>query len=670
MLRGVSMKMVFFDVDGTIYHLRNGISKKDREAFSHLKNAGYYTVLCTSRSMPLVTEDIRCLGFDAYITSSGACIQARKYMADYWIPYESVTRLISALEKYDLITILCGKSNIYFNTVALNSDICPWFDVIFKYMKDDYSSLSQHFENIHINNICVKVGKRQLNLYDIQDLFTYIQSTFGCEITASWDDEGNLVEFEITANGRNKGLAATELIRALQKEDKNITSWAIGDGTADISMFRNVDFSIAMGNVSDVVKDAASYVTEHYEQDGMAVACEKIILMNDVYNQIVSFSDISTNGILGFERFLILDKAKWFDLFIKQEPIPPIQVDWQLSSSCNLCCRWCVGQSINNVNELSVLAENMNLERVDSIAKQIAQLCISGISVETVQFSGFTGEPLIHWNLLKHAIEILRSYGVHIGIFTNGTLMNETTWKTLTDIESVHISIDGGATTWKRMKKPKNANLNYSVVIQNIKGLVEYRNNRFSSTEINTGYTVTQENIGELESTIQDLVNIGADSICIKYDITGNEEFISLNDCKRKIDHCYRKYNSTNFKVLIMHDKAPDKVKNRWNCHNGCYYRYFFCTIGSDGYIYPCDYQTLDGCPSFGNISNTSFKEVYDRKKSKWDELVLSKKQFRNVCPPLAEVINPYLEKIMELVELYGSDIVLSAFQIIRDEYR
>lgn len=664
------MKIVFFDADGTICHLRNGFSKKNREAFSRLKKAGYYTVLCTSRSMPFVTEDIRCLGFDAYITSGGACIQAREYVADYWIPYESVTRLMSALEKYDLTTILCGKNNIYFNPVTLNSDIDPWFDVIFEHIKNDYSPLSQYCENIHINKICVKIGKSRLNPYDMQELFTYIQSTFGCEITAGWDDEGNLVEFEITANGRNKGAAVTELIRAIQKKDKNITSWALGDGTADISMFRNVDFSIAMGNAPDVVKDAASYVTEHYEQDGMAIACEKIILMNDVYNQIVSFSDISTDGILGFERFLILDKAKWFDLFIKQEPIPPIQVDWQLSSSCNLRCRWCVGQSVNNVNELSVLADNMNLERVDSIAKQIAQLCVSGISIETVQFSGFTGEPLIHWNLLQHAIEVLRSYGVRIGIFTNGTLMNEKTWETLTDIESVHISIDGGATTWKRIKQPRNANVDYSVVIQNIKGLVEYRNNRCSSTEINTGYTVTQENIRELESTIQDLVNIGADSICIKYDITGNEELISLNDCKRKIDECYRKYHSTNFKVLIMHDEAPDKVKNRWDCHNGCYYRHFFCTIGSDGDIYPCDYQTLNGCPSFGNIRNTSFEEAYEKKKLKWDELVSSKKQFRNVCPPLAEVINPYLEKVMGLVDLYGSDVVLSAFQRIRDEYR
>lgn len=664
------MKVVFFDADGTICHLRNGISEKNIEAFSRLKRAGYYTVLCTSRSMPFVTENLRNLGFDAYITSGGACIQTQEYITDYRIPCETVLGLMSVFEKYELIPILCGQNHILFNPLILNSDIDPWYDVIFEQIKNAYSPLCQYTEDVNINKICVKIGKNRPSSREIQELFAYIKSAYSCEITAGWDDEEDLVEFEITVNGRNKGAAVAEFLREAQKKDKNITTWALGDGTADISMFKTVDCSIAMGNAPNIVKEAATYVTERYEHDGMAVACEKIVMKNDVYEQIVSFSDISTDGILGFERFLIFDKAKWFDLFIKQKSIPPIQIDWQLSSSCNLRCRWCVGQSVNKDNELSVLADSMTLEKVNSIAKQIAQLCVSGISIETVQFSGFTGEPLIHWTLLQRAIEILKSYSVRIGIFTNGTLMDEKTWESLTNIESVHISLDGGTTTWKQIKNPKNATVDYKAIIQNIKGLVEYRNKKNSPTEINTGYTVTQDNIGELEATIQDLVNIGADSICIKYDITGNEELLSQQDCKCKIDECYRKYHSTSFKVLVMHDEAPDKVKNRWDCQNGCYYRYFFCTIGSDGNIYPCDYQTLNGCPSFGNISKTSFEEAYEIKKSKWDELVSSKQQFRNVCPPLAEVINPYLDKVMRLVDLYGSDVVLSAFQRIRDEYR
>ena len=63
-------------------------------------------------------------------------------------------------------------------------------------------------------------------------------------------------------------------------------------------------------------------------------------------------------------------------------------------------------------------------------------------------------------------------------------------------------------------------------------------------------------------------------------------------------------------------------------------------------------------------------EEAYEIKNSKWDELVSSKQQFRNVCPPLAEVINQYLEKVMRLVDLYGADVVVSAFHRIRDEYR
>lgn len=664
------MKVVFFDADGTVCHLRNGISAKNKAAFFRLNKLGYYTVLCTSRSMPFVTEDIRSLGFDAYITSGGASIRMLEELTDYTLPFETVMKLLLALEKYDLVPILCGQDNILFNPEILNSSIDPWFDVIIEQIRDYYLPLCKYNESISVNKICVKIGKSGLKPCEIDELFTYIRSDCCCEITEGWGSDGSLVEFEIIAYGRNKGKAVAELIRELQKKDEKIITWAIGDGTSDISMFQNVDFSVAMGNASDKVKNAANYVTEDYERDGMAVACERFVLMNDVYEQIIRFTNISTDGILGFERFLIIDKAKWFDLFIRKYPTPPIQIDWQLSSVCNLRCRWCVGQSVNTDNEFSMLTDNMNLEKIYAIAERIAQLCISGITIETVQFSGFTGEPLIHWSLLQRAIEILKSYHIRVGIFTNGTLMDEKTWGFLTDIESVHISIDGGSMTWKQIKNPRNSNASYKGIIQNIQGLVQHRNKRNSCTEINTGYTVTQENISELENTIQDLLRVGADSICIKYDITGNEELTSQQECKKKIDECYRKYDSEKFKVLIMHDEAPERVSNRWDCRKGCYYRYFFCTIGSDGNIYPCDYQTLNGCPSFGDISNISFEEAYELKNSKWDELVSSKQKFRNVCPPLAEVINPYLEKVMKLVDLYGSNIVLSAFQRIRQEYR
>lgn len=447
-------------------------------------------------------------------------------------------------------------------------------------------------------------------------------------------------------------------------------SWLITDSTETEVAFDNADRVIALANASDSVKAASDHIVESVADEGLVEAVNDIILEKDVYDQLMKITDVSTDGILGYERFLLIERAAWMDLFIEGKMLPPIQIDWQMSSSCNLNCRWCVGQNVTGDNGMVMLGDKMTPESIRTIAKKFIDLRIEGLGIDTIQFSGFTGEPLVQWENLKEAITILKEGNLRIGIFTNGTLMGPDTWDKLTDIESVHVSVDGGRTSWADIKRPNNKQIVYPNLIENIRGIVSVRNQKNSSTEINTGFTITRENIGELESTIQDLVEAGADSICIKYDITGSEELERATDYNEIIRSCQEKYSSENFKVLVMHDEAPKKYTSRWNCQNGCYYRYFFCTIGSDGSVYPCDYQTLKECPQFGNIKDESFESVYRKKDEQWDELVTKKCEFKNVCPPLAEVINPYLSEVDRLKKKYGIRPVASAVKEIRKNFR
>lgn len=664
------MKIVFFDADGTVCHLKYGISDKTKEAIKRLQDNGFHTVLCTSRSMPFVTNDIISLGFEGYITSCGSSIMDKKGVMQNSIPFYDVQNIIDLLSEYDLTAILCGNDFILYDPIQLNSNIDSWFEIISEQIKNKYLPIEKYCPEISVNKICVKIGNKKLSDNDVTVLLKKIEDTLDVDIIEGRGRFGELLEFEIVRRGCNKGYAVSEYINRQECDGEHVESWAIGDDTADIAMFECVDYSIAMGNASDEVKAKAKFITESFLKDGLAKACYDIILKQEIYNKILNFIDISTDGILGYERFLIIDKAKWMDLFISGKMIPPIQIDWQLSSKCNLRCRWCVGQSVTSDNGMAFLNDTMTIDNVRSIADKIVNLQIEGIGVETVQFSGFTGEPLMHWDLLREAIIILKQNKIRIGLFTNGTLMNSSTWDILTEIESVHVSIDGGKKSWGIIKNPKSPKLNYQQIMDNIKGLVQLRNTKKSITEINTGYTVTHENIKELEGTIQDLIDVGADSICIKYDITGNEPLDKRVNYNEVIQQCKDMYGSEVFKVLIMHDEAPNRVKGRWDCAKGCYYRYFFCTIGSDGNIYPCDYQTLSGCPKFGDICDLSLEEAYNNKSDEWSKLVSNNCEFRNVCPPLAEVINPYLNEMFKLIDIYGKEAVVTAIQDVRKNYR
>lgn len=53
---------------------------------------------------------------------------------------------------------------------------------------------------------------------------------------------------------------------------------AIGDGVCDVTMLQSVGLGVAMGHAPDSVKVCADYVTKSNEEDGVALAVEKLIL--------------------------------------------------------------------------------------------------------------------------------------------------------------------------------------------------------------------------------------------------------------------------------------------------------------------------------------------------------------------------------------------------------
>jgi len=662
------MKIVFFDVDGTIYHVSQGISIQTKKSILKLKENGFHVAVCTSRSMPFIIDEIKEIGFDGYIASSGAYLMSNNNEKSFCIEKDSLNSIISIITQNGLSPILCGNQNIYCNKVELSQLYDDWIDLAIQQIGTHIVALSDFSYDEPINKICVKVPSDSPVKDNFDSLFNKIKEITSIDINEGRDEHNSLVEFEIVIKGCNKGTGIREYIRAFIDEPIE-ESWGVGDDYADIKMFEVVSNSIAMGNANDIVKSNAHYITKSFREEGITFACNKYILAKEAYQLIMSFTDISTNGILGYERFLIFDKSKWLDLFIQNKSIPPVQIDWQISSNCNLNCRWCVGKTTNSENQYQILKDSMDLDSVRTVANKIITTEINGLKTDTVQFSGFTGEPLLHWDLLREAIRILKNNGIRVGIFTNGSLLTSEKWETILKVESIHVSIDGGKDSWRRIKRPKN-NIDYKIILDNIRGLSSLRSKIDSNTEINTGYTITNDNIMELEQTIIDLISAGADSICIKYDITGSEAISDVQQCEEITRECQNKYNSDRFKVLIMHDHKLDKTENRWKCGMGCFYRYFFCTIGSNGYIYPCDYQTLKECPEFGNISEQSFYDIYRTKDINWEDAVVNDSSFANVCPPFAEVINPYLQKLTKVIEQTGNEAVYFAIEMIRNKFK
>ena len=87
---------------------------------------------------------------------------------------------------------------------------------------------------------------------------------------------------DITHPLANKGAALSEIAKQLAVPLAEIA--VIGDGGNDVAMFERSGLSIAMGNASSAVRQAADFVTDSNHDDGFANAVERFILGGDRSN--------------------------------------------------------------------------------------------------------------------------------------------------------------------------------------------------------------------------------------------------------------------------------------------------------------------------------------------------------------------------------------------------
>jgi Cof subfamily protein (haloacid dehalogenase superfamily) len=91
---------------------------------------------------------------------------------------------------------------------------------------------------------------------------------------------------DITSPGANKGDAFSKLAELLAIPTPEVA--VIGDGHNDVPMFSRAGLSIAMGNASPEVQQAADVVTESNRADGFAEAVRRLILNPEARVQMTS----------------------------------------------------------------------------------------------------------------------------------------------------------------------------------------------------------------------------------------------------------------------------------------------------------------------------------------------------------------------------------------------
>ena len=82
MIESISDILIITDVDGTLLHEKDGISKENLEAIKKLGEMGIIFVPCTGRTFAEVPEEIRELPGVRYVIHSGGAVVFDKKTGD------------------------------------------------------------------------------------------------------------------------------------------------------------------------------------------------------------------------------------------------------------------------------------------------------------------------------------------------------------------------------------------------------------------------------------------------------------------------------------------------------------------------------------------------------------------------------------------------------------
>lgn len=243
---------VFFDIDGTLLDEELKAPESAVTAVRRLRENGDYAFLCSGRTkVNIYAKQLKEIGFDGIIAGCGAHIEYHgDTVYEKTISEEDTKELLLFFSERRIPVVLEGRSRLF-------ADIADFMDdpYILK-LKDDLGELFcplAEFETIHKFTAGWNEHTREQMTRNLSGKYELLFH------------EARYVE------GMPKGISKATGIRWIcdYLGIAHENTFAFGDSVNDLEMLRYVKTGIAMGNATDVAKEAADYVTSSLHEDGI-----------------------------------------------------------------------------------------------------------------------------------------------------------------------------------------------------------------------------------------------------------------------------------------------------------------------------------------------------------------------------------------------------------------
>ena len=282
------IELVVLDMDGTIYgrQFAGGISPRVRRAIAAVQEAGTPVTVATGRIFDFVRGVAPELGLTLpVITAQGAVIGdpvSGEVLFEALIEQEAAQSVAAWADGEERTTVFYlngagGRTRMVQNAPATANGRIGWegwdsatYDHWFGSPREIHESLAEVVsepEARPLKFITVNDHTRE------PDQTAALQKRFGDGVHMSRSHQ-YLVEG--TAPDANKGHGLLWLSERLGVRPERVL--AIGDNENDIPMLREAGVAVCMGQATEVVQAEADWVAPTLEEDGAAVAMERIVL--------------------------------------------------------------------------------------------------------------------------------------------------------------------------------------------------------------------------------------------------------------------------------------------------------------------------------------------------------------------------------------------------------
>ncbi|HEQ1000729.1 TPA: Cof-type HAD-IIB family hydrolase [Streptococcus pyogenes] len=307
----MTVKAVFFDIDGTLLNDRKNIQKTTQKAIQQLKKQGIMVGLATGRGPGFVQPFLENFGLDFAVTYNGQYILTRdKVLYQNQLPKSMIYKVIRyANEKKREISL--GTASGLAGSRIIDMGTSPFGQVISSFVpkswartvEGSFKHLIRRIKPQSFRNLVtimrepiyqVVLVASQAETKKIQEKFPHIKITRSSPYSLDLISVDQSKIKGIERLGKMFGFDLSEVM-------------AFGDSDNDLEMLSGVGIGIAMGNAETVVKDGAHFTTDSNNNDGISKALAHYGLIHFDVEKSFKSRDENFNKVKDFHRLMDSD---------------------------------------------------------------------------------------------------------------------------------------------------------------------------------------------------------------------------------------------------------------------------------------------------------------------------------------------------------------------------